>query len=222
MHRTGFAALLTKKYFVATIILGFVSFAGLLLTYGLNTWLPRIMEGYGYDTNGSLMFLLILNGGAVAGALFGSKIADKYSPRPIIITTFTLAAISLVMMTFGLHLGMLLIFIAFAGVGTLGTQVLGYGYVSNYYTTQARSAGVSWFAGFGRLGGVAGPFVGGLLAMWNLGGSAAFYVFGGVAVFGAVMVALVPRQPEENPPTVSASTIDVSVQETAAKPAQVQ
>lgn len=222
VHRTGFAALLTKKYFVATIILGFVSFAGLLLTYGLNTWLPRIMEGYGYDTNGSLMFLLILNGGAVAGALFGSKIADKYSPRPIIITTFTLAAISLVMMTFELHLGMLLIFIAFAGVGTLGTQVLGYGYVSNYYTTQARSAGVSWFAGFGRLGGVAGPFVGGLLAMWNLGGSAAFYVFGGVAVFGAVMVALVPRQPEENPPTVSASTIDVSVQETAAKPAQVQ
>lgn len=195
---TGFAALMTKRFFVATIILGFVSFSGLLLTYGLNTWLPRIMEGYGYDTNGSLTFLLILNGGAVAGALFGSKLADKYSPRPIIITTFIFAALSLVMMTFELNIGLLLGFIAFAGVGTLGTQVLGYGYVSNYYTTNARSAGVSWFAGFGRLGGVAGPFVGGLLAAINLGGASAFYVFAGVALFGAIMVALVPRQTHDD------------------------
>jgi len=199
-ERTGFAALMTKKFFAATIILGFVSFSGLLLTYGLNTWLPRIMEGYGYDTNGSLTFLLILNGGAVVGALFGSKLADKYSPRPIIISTFIIAALSLVMMTFELHLSLLLGFIAFAGVGTLGTQVLGYGYVSNYYTTNARSAGVSWFAGFGRLGGVAGPFVGGLLAAMNLGGASAFYVFSGVALFGAIMVALVPRQTVDDSP----------------------
>lgn len=191
---TGFSGLLERNYLIATIILGFVSFSGLLLTYGLNTWLPRIMEGYGYDTNGSLTFLLILNGGAVAGALFGSKLADKYSPRPIIITTFILAAISLIMMTLQLHIGLLLGFIAIAGVGTLGTQVLGYGYVSNYYSTSTRSAGVSWFAGFGRLGGVAGPFVGGLLASWNLDGASAFYVFAGVAVFGAVMVYIVPRQ----------------------------
>ncbi len=197
-ERTGFAALMTKKFFAATIILGFVSFSGLLLTYGLNTWLPRIMEGYGYDTNGSLTFLLILNGGAVVGALFGSKLADKYSPRPIIISTFIIAALSLVMMTFELHLSLLLGFIAFAGVGTLGTQVLGYGYVSNYYTTNARSAGVAWFAGFGRLGGVAGPFVGGLLAAMNLGGASAFYVFAGVALFGALMVAFVPRQTDDD------------------------
>lgn len=222
-HRTGFAALATKKYLVATIVLGLVSFAGLLLTYGLNTWLPRIMEGYGYDTSGSLTFLLILNGGAVIGALLGSKLADKYSPRPIIITTFTLAGISLVMMTFELHLAILLGFIAFAGVGTLGTQVLGYGYVSNYYNTQARSAGVAWFAGFGRLGGVAGPFVGGLLAAWGLGGAAAFYVFAGVAIFGAIMVALVPRQPEElDSGTRSASTIEVTAVDPDAEPAQVR
>src|SRR5690625_2328592 len=111
-QRTGFAALLTKKYLFATVILGFVSFSGLLLTYGLNTWLPRIMEGYGYDTNGSLTFLLILNGGAVVGALVGSKIADRFSAKPIIIVTFTLAALSLSLMTVQFHLSILLGFIA--------------------------------------------------------------------------------------------------------------
>lgn len=115
------------------------------------------------------------------------------------------------MMTFHLHLALLLGFTAFAGVGTLGTQVLGYGYVSNYYTTQARSAGVSWFVGFGRLGGVAGPFVGGLLATWNLGGAGAFYVFAGVAVFGALIVAFVPRQPEDKNREVDATSIDLTV-----------
>lgn len=53
VERTGFAALLTPRWRIATIFLGFLSFAGLLLTYGLSTWLPEIMQGYGYDTSGS-------------------------------------------------------------------------------------------------------------------------------------------------------------------------
>lgn len=193
-ERTGFAALLTKRYLVATILLGMISFCGLLLTYGLNTWLPQIMQGYGYDTQGSLTFLLILNGGAVIGALAGSRIADRFSARPIIIVTFSLAALSLMMMTVQWHISLLLGFIALAGVGTLGTQVLGYGYVSTYYTTNARSAGVAWFAGFGRIGGVIGPFLGGMIATFGLGGAEAFYVFAGVAVFGAILMLMVPRQ----------------------------
>lgn len=193
-ERTGFAALLTKRYLVATILLGLISFCGLLLTYGLNTWLPQIMQEYGYDTRGSLTFLLILNGGAVIGALAGSRVADRFSARPIIIVTFTLAALSLSMMTVQWHISMLLGFIALAGVGTLGTQVLGYGYVSTYYTTNARSAGVAWFAGFGRIGGVLGPFIGGMIATLGLGGAQAFYVFAGVALFGALLMLMVPRQ----------------------------
>lgn len=194
VERTGFAALLSKRWLAPTLILGFMSFAGLLLTYGLNTWLPEIMQGYGYDTQGSLAFLLILNGGAVLGALFGSRLADRFSARPIIVVTFMVAALSLTMMTVQLPIALLLAFIALAGVGTLGTQVLGYGYVSTYYTTNARSAGVAWFAGFGRIGGVIGPFIGGVIAAMGLSGAQAFYVFAGVALFGALMAALVPRQ----------------------------
>lgn len=193
-ERTGFAALLTPRWRFATFVLGFVSFAGLLLTYGLNTWLPEIMQGYGYATSGSLAFLLILNGGAVVGALIGSRIADRYSPKPIIVCTFTLAALTLFLMTIEVPLAFLFAFIAMAGIGTLGTQVLGYGFVSTYYTTNARSAGVAWFAGFGRIGGVIGPFVGGLIAAVGLGGAQAFHVFAGVALFGALMACLVPRQ----------------------------
>src|SRR5690606_21488003 len=62
-EKIGFAALATRKYALGTGLLGLMSFSGLLLTYGLNTWLPKIMADAGYDANGSLAFLLVLNGG---------------------------------------------------------------------------------------------------------------------------------------------------------------
>lgn len=196
VQRTGFSALLTPKYRLATLLIGFMSFAGLLLTYGLNTWLPRLMEGYGYGTTYSLAFLLFLNGGAVIGCLLGSRVADRIGPKRVVAGTFVLAAITLGLMTVEFPFAVLLALISIAGVGTLGTQVLIYGFVSIYYTTNARSAGVAWCAGFGRLGGVAGPAVGGAIGAAGLGGGAAFFVFAGVALFGAALTLMVPRQPD--------------------------
>lgn len=193
-EKRGFAAAFSKQFLVATILLGFMSFSGLLLTYGLNTWLPRIMEGYGFGTNYSLAFLLTLNSGAVLGGIIASKAADRLGAQRIVATTFVLAAITLVLMTFQFPAAVLFLFIAVAGVGTLGTQVLIYGFSSNYYTTNARAAGVSWVAGFGRIGGVLGPLIGGWLAAAGIGGATAFYIFGGVALFGALVTVLVPRQ----------------------------
>ncbi|QGF24941.1 MFS transporter [Raineyella fluvialis] len=200
-QKTGFAGIFSRKYLVGTLFLGFMSFSGLLLTFGLNTWLPTIMGGHFKDAGMGadaakqygLIFLLLLNGGAVVGGLIASRVADKAGPQRVIFTTFTLAALSLTLMTFGFPIPLLLAFIAVAGVGVLGTQVLIYGFTSNYYTTNVRAAGVAWCSGFGRLGGILGPLIGGWLAAAGLKGDAAFYVFAGVAVFGAVMTVLVPR-----------------------------
>lgn len=193
-QKTGFAAVFSRQFAVPSILLGLMSFCGLLLTYGLNTWLPKIMEGYGYGRTYSLFFPLALNLGAVAGGLLLSRLADKSGPQRVIASTFVLATISLVLMTFSFPLPLLFTFIAFAGVGTLGTQVLIYGFQSNYYTTNARAAGVAWCASVGRFGGILGPIIGGWLAAAGIGGATAFYIYGAVALVGAVVTILVPRQ----------------------------
>lgn len=195
--KVGFAALATRRYAPATLLLGLISCAGLLLTYALNTWLPEIMGQSGFGKSYALLFLLTLNGGAIIGGLLASRSADRLGPQRVIATTFVLAAASLCLLPLGLSLGVLLTLVATAGVGTIGTQVLVYGYVSNYYDTPARAAGVAWCAGFGRLGGIGGPLVGGALMSAGLSPRRAFYVFAGVALLGALVTCFVPRKAAE-------------------------
>ena len=146
-----------------TLVLGLMSATGLVLVYSLNTWLPELMLRAGFNAKGSLSFLLVLNGGAVLGALIGSRFADRFGPKPVVAGSFLIGAVSIALLTLSLPLGVLLLFVAIVGLGTSGTQTLIYGFVANYYRTNVRGAGVAWCAGFGRLGGVGGPLLGGLL-----------------------------------------------------------
>ena len=87
---------------------------------------------------------------------------------------------------------MLLAIVAIVGLGTSGTQTLIYGFVANYYRTNVRGAGVAWCAGFGRLGGVGGPLLGGFLVGAGLALNSIFYVLAGVGVLGSLLTLLVP------------------------------
>lgn len=219
---TGFAGLLTPAYRLGTLLLGFMSFAGLLLTYGLNTWLPTIMETYGIDAKSSLGFLLVLNGGAIVGGLAASRLADTHGPRVIVACSFVLATLALVAVTLSPPFALMILLVAAAGMGTIGTQVLVYGFVSNYYETGSRAAGVAWCAGFGRLGGILGPVIGGLLVAAGLQAETSFLVFAGVALAGALITLAVPRSPglaAQVPDTVIGTDRD---DETDGSPEQVE
>lgn len=56
--------LLTGPRRIPLALLVVASFCGLLLVYGINTWLPNIMRQVGYSLGSSLSFLLVLNLGA--------------------------------------------------------------------------------------------------------------------------------------------------------------
>ena len=161
--RAGFAGLFGPGYLFPTIVLGLMSATGLVLVYSLNTWLPELMLRAGFNAKGSLSFLLVLNGGAILGALAGSRIADHFGPKPVVAGAFLIGAVAIALLTLPAPLGILLFTVAIAGLGTSGTQTLIYGFVANYYRTNVRGAGVAWCAGFGRLGGVGGPLLGGFL-----------------------------------------------------------
>lgn len=158
----GFAGLFSAHYILATILIGVLSAACLLLVYALNTFLPLIMEAKGSAVN-PLLFLVVLNGGAIIGALTGSRFADKLGAKPTVTIFFGIGALGIFLMTLFSGAGILLVIVAVVGLGTSGTQTLIYALGATYYRTNVRGAGVSWTAGFGRIGGIIGPIVGGIL-----------------------------------------------------------
>jgi MFS transporter, AAHS family, benzoate transport protein len=179
----------------STIAFWITSIMGLLLVYGLNTWLPQIMREAGYELGAALALLLVLNVGAVIGLLFAGRVADRVGNRRATIAWFVLAALFLALLSvklpgIGVYVSVLL-----AGVFVFSAQVLVYAYVSHIYPTSARGTALGTASAVGRFGAIAGPILGGLLLTAGIAYPWGFYIFAAVAVVGALCIALVNRDP---------------------------
>jgi MFS transporter, AAHS family, benzoate transport protein len=186
-------ALFTGPKLAASILFPLASFCGLLLVYGLNTWLPKIMQKAGYPLTSSLAFLVMLNVGAIIGALSGSTVADRLGAKVVTAAGFVVAAAAVLLMSRGLSIGTLYVVVAAAGLGSVGTQILLNGYVASYYGADHRASALGWTLGIGRLGAILGPTVGGWLLASSLGVNWNFYTFAIAATAGAVLVMCVPK-----------------------------
>lgn len=206
----GFRVLFGRRFRFATVTLGLLSATGLLLVYSLNTWLPQLTTPL-LGGRSALALLLALNLGAVLGGLAGSTLADRFGARPVVASFLGVGALGILLATATATpdlVGVTIAVIGVVGLGTSGTQTLIYGFVANYYPTPARAAATAWCAGFGRLGGVAGPIVGGLLAAAFPGNlTAIFLVLAGVCLCGVAFCLLTPaaapsgRRAEREPVT---------------------
>ncbi|MGY1631813.1 MFS transporter [Geodermatophilus sp. SYSU D01186] len=192
---TGIRTLFTRRYVIATLLFAAASFCGLLLVYGLNTWLPQIMREAGYALGSSLAFLLVLNAGAIVGAIGASRLADRIGPKPVTTAAFLAATVSILLLSVSLPTALLFLFVAVAGLGSVGTQILVNGFVATHYPDASRATALGWSLGIGRFGAILGPVIGGLVVGSSLGFEWNFYVFAAFAVLGAVLIVAVPRRP---------------------------
>ena len=190
-------ALFARQRLTATLLFPAASFCGLLLVYGLNTWLPKIMQKAGYPLTSSLAFLVMLNIGAVIGAVSGSAVADRFGAKLVTAGGFMVAACAVLLMSRGLPVGALYVVVAAAGLGSVGTQILMNGYVASYYEAEHRASALGWTLGIGRLGAILGPTVGGWLLASSFGVDWNFYAFAVTAIIGAGLVLCVPPVTEQ-------------------------
>lgn len=187
-------SLLRTEFRRPTLAFWVTSFMGLLLVYGLNTWLPQIMREAGYPLGAALSLLLVLNLGAVAGLLVAGRIADKVALRPVTLGWFVGATITLALLSIRLPSVILYVVVLLAGVFVFAAQVLVYAYVGRMYPAANRATSLGWTAGVGRLGAIAGPILGGALLSAGLAFPWGFYAFALVGGFAAVAVSFVERR----------------------------
>lgn len=187
--------LFRRDYVAGTVLLWAAAFLGLLLVYGLSTWLPEIMRQSGYPLGSALLVLTSLNVGAVAGTILAGRIGDRRGSKTVLIASFSAAAIANVVLSVNLGLTVNMLAIAVAGFGSIGTAILMNAYVASFYPVTSRAAAVGWSLGVGRLGAILGPILGGFIVGSALAVEWNFYLFAFAGVLGALLIALVPKSP---------------------------
>ncbi len=202
----------SRKYLRSTVFFWISLFCGLVLVYGLNTWLPSIMKKAGYDLGSSLTFLLVFSLASAIGGLLLGRAADKYGKKLILMVFYILGSLGIMLLVFPNTMVVNLLFVAFAGVGSISTSLVLTGYIADYYPAKVRGTATGWALSFARLGAISGPLIGGWIAGSKLPFEANFAIFAGIAVLAAGAVAMIPKpQPEVPVAAVDVDPDDVTV-----------
>ena len=162
------AALFREGLAVRTLALWLAFFCCLLMVYALSSWLPKLMANAGYSLGASRSFLLALNFGGMAGAIFGGWLGDRYNLVKVKVAFFLAAALSISLLGVNSPMPVLYGLIFIAGATTIGTQILLYAGAAQLYGLSVRSTGLGWASGIGRNGAIVGPLLGGALMGINL------------------------------------------------------
>ncbi|GHI03485.1 benzoate transporter [Streptomyces cellostaticus] len=175
----------------ATPLLWIASFAGLLLVYGVSTWLPELMRASGYSLSSSVTFLMLINAGGILGMLVAGRTADRFGPVKVSAIWFLLTACGTFLLRAHLPLAAAYTIVFITGIWLFSAQVMVYAATARTYAPAERATGLGWVTGIGRTGAVVGPTLGGAVVA---GGNAAlgFTTFAVAAVLGAVAISLVP------------------------------
>jgi MFS family permease len=187
------ADVVRPPYLRISIGLWVASFMGLLLVYGLNTWLPKIMGEAGYSIRAGTTLLLVLNVGAVVGLLVAGVLADARGNKKIVLLWFGLAAAFLIMLSVKLEATWLVYAaVLLTGIFVFSAQVLVYAFVGHLYPAAVRGTALGMAAGVGRVGAIVGPSITGAIVTAGIAYPWGFYAFAVAAGLAMVALATVP------------------------------
>lgn len=184
--------LFKEKRALSTVMFWIAFFSCLLMVYGLNTWLPKLMIEAGYGLNSSLTFLITLQGGAIIGTLIIGRLCDKYGSKKMLIPMYASGAVALTLLGFGGSSFLIYLLVAIAGAATIGAQNIVQAYVSQYYPPNMRSTALGMASGIGRMGGMLGPLLGGFLLSVSLPIHLNFIAFAIPGLIAAAALAIIP------------------------------
>ena len=147
----------------STVMFWIAFFMCLFMVYALSSWLTKLMASAGYSLGSALTFVLVLNFGAVIGAVGGGWLADRFNIKYVLMGMYALAAVSITLLRFKVPTELLFLLVGLAGASTIGTQIVTYAYAGQFYPMAIRSTGIGWASGVGRSGAILAPIAIGTL-----------------------------------------------------------
>ncbi|TMV47010.1 MFS transporter [Paenibacillus mesophilus] len=186
--RRRLASVWSAKYRRSTVTLWILWFTVVFSYYGMFLWLPTVMVLKGFNLVKSFQYVLIITLAQLPGYFTAAYLIEKLGRKFVLVTYLLMTAVSAVWFGTAGSEGMLVLAgmcLSFFNLGAWGAM---YAYTPELYPTAIRSTGVGLAASFGRIGGVIGPYVVGMLVAGGTAVSAVFLLFFASIVLGALAV----------------------------------
>lgn len=172
-----------------TALLWLMFFMTLLNLYFLQNWLPTVMSDAGIKIETAIMITTLFQMAGVVGTITLGRLMDRYSKSSfkILAAAYFGAAISVFFIgESGVSIGLLILTVSAAGFCVVGGQTASNALAAEYYPTSIRATGVGWCLGIGRIGGIIGPILGGILLAMGGGARRVFWIAAIPALIGTI------------------------------------
>lgn len=173
----SFKSMLTEEFKVPTFQLWGALFMAFATLYFLTNWIPKLATNAGLSMELAIYAGTVFNLGAFVGIVIQGYFSSKYGLKRTIGIFLILTGV--LMVAFGWFKGSswLLVIFGLIGFGIQGGFVGLYAVAARMYPTEFRTTGVGWAIGSGRLGGIIGPLLGGILIGMGLSMTVNFLIF---------------------------------------------
>ena len=197
--RSDQSQLFTEGRAIGTTLICIATFLMLMVTYFLVSWVPTVLALNGIDPQRAALAGVLVNVGAVAGALTMSYLI--LGRNPFFRVAACMGAGALLIPTFGLSVGSgvaLPFFLVFCiGLLLLGGQQNIPALAVHFFPPALRATGVGTAMACGRVGSIVGPIVGGTLVGAHLPWTDLFLIAAAPALVAAIALAFV-KKPQDN------------------------
>ena len=147
---------------LGTLMLWGIFFTNLLMFYFLISWLPTVLVDAGLPIKLAILAAVLLNAGSVFGGVILGRMVDARGPFGVLTVNYLFAAVfALLIGTTADQLYVVGFLVFCAGFCVGGGQLVANSLAATYYPTDIRSTGIGWSIGFGRMGAILGPVIGG-------------------------------------------------------------
>lgn len=165
--RASLASLFRDGLGSGTVLLWLAFMINLGLFYFLQSWLPSVLTEQGYALGTVATATALTTVGGIAAALATGPSMDRLDPYYTMAAIYALGFFFLIALGFALTwpLAALLTATFLTGFCVSGGQKSLIALGAVFYPASMRSTGLGWALGIGRVGGIAGPLLGG----WLLG-----------------------------------------------------
>lgn len=186
-------AILAQRRAAPAFLLWFGVLASMIVSGFLVSFIPTILNLNGVPVARAALGAVVLNVGAIAGALALSWIVRRREPFRPVATSFACGALLTCVLGLLIGVGDALFGMLFlVGACLVGAQLTFPAIASRLFPPEVRASGVGWTMAIGRLGSIIGPVIGGSLLqqhtaldrLFELAGLLALLAAGGVVLAG--------------------------------------